>query len=90
MPFLAGARSPYKLALDVNLRPGQDARAPSAVDAKVQLAASVLGTHPQRDFGVQGKHQRSETEAAGADGRDEQRLHQGMHNRTSGAQAISG
>lgn len=89
MPFLAGARSPYKLALDVDLRSGQDAGAPSAVDAQVQLAASVLGAHPQRDFGVQREHQRSEAEAAGADGRDEQRLYQRMHNRTSGAQAVS-
>lgn len=90
MPFLARAGSPYKLALDVNLRSGQDPGAPSAVNAKVQLAAPVLWAHPQRNFGIQRKHQRPEAEAAGADGRDEQRLYQRMHNRTSGAQAVSG
>lgn len=90
VPLLARPGPAHKLALHANLRAGQHATAALAVDAEVELAAAVARAHAQHHLGVERQHERAEAQAAGADGRDEERLDERVDDGAAGAQAVGG
>lgn len=80
----AVGRSSHHFALDAYLHADGHAGLAFAIDAHLEFSPPVLLAQLQDHLGIQRQAQGSEAEASGADGGDEERLDERVHDATAG------